>query len=102
MGDPVVLDIGLPNPPNDWPRLFTDTAAAALVPPLSAGSHKGTRGRVVIVGGAPGMTGAARLAARSAFAAGAGLVHVIAPAESVQAIAAAEPDVQTANPMGTA
>ena len=107
VGDLVVLDIGLPNPPNDWPRLFTDTAAAALVPPLSAGSHKGTRGRVVIVGGAPGMTGAARLAARSAFAAGAGLVHVMAPAESVQAIAAAEPDVQTlaqplAVPLGTA
>jgi NAD(P)H-hydrate epimerase len=42
------------------------------------------------------MTGAARLAARAAFAAGAGLVHVLAPAPSVAAIAQAEPDVQTA------
>ena len=50
----------------------------------SAGSaptdHKGTRGRVVVVGGDAGMTGAIRMAARAAFAAGAGLVHAVAPA----------------------
>jgi NAD(P)H-hydrate epimerase len=50
---------------------------------------------VVIVGGSPGLTGAARLAARAAFGAGAGLVHVMAPASSVAVLAAAEPDVQT-------
>ena len=41
------------------------------------------------------MTGAVRLAARSAFAAGAGLVHAVSPAETVAALVQAEPDLQT-------
>lgn len=39
-------------------------------------SHKGTRGDTLIVGGAPGMAGAAWLAARAAHAAGSGRVLV--------------------------
>lgn len=39
-------------------------------------SHKGTWGDVAVVGGAPGMTGAALLAARAALHAGAGRVFV--------------------------
>lgn len=38
-------------------------------------SHKGSHGDVVVVGGAPGMVGAAWLAARAALAAGAGRVY---------------------------
>lgn len=38
-------------------------------------THKGTRGDVVVVGGGPGMVGAAWLAARAALAAGAGRVY---------------------------
>jgi NAD(P)H-hydrate epimerase len=41
------------------------------------------------------MLGAARLAARAAFAAGAGLVHLVAPASSAAVVATAEPDLQT-------
>ena len=41
------------------------------------------------------MTGAMRMAARAAFAAGAGLVHAVAPAETVAALVQAEPDLQT-------
>jgi len=93
-GDLVVVDIGFAPPDPGWPILFTSAGAASLVAPFPSRAHKGTRGRVVIVGGAPGMTGAARLAARAAFQAGAGLVHVLAPAESVAVLAAAEPDVQ--------
>jgi hydroxyethylthiazole kinase-like uncharacterized protein yjeF len=40
-------------------------------------SHKGTFGDVVIVGGAPGMSGALRLAAHAALAAGAGRVIAV-------------------------
>lgn len=40
-------------------------------------SHKGSYGDVVIVGGAPGMRGAAQLAARAALYSGAGRVYVI-------------------------
>jgi NAD(P)H-hydrate epimerase len=41
------------------------------------------------------MSGALRLAARAAFAAGAGLVHAVAPDETIAALVQAEPDLQT-------
>jgi NAD(P)H-hydrate epimerase len=91
----VVLDIGLPPPEPSWPRLVTDEWAAHHFPVFKATDHKGTRGRIVIVGGAPGMSGAVRMAARSAFAAGAGYVHVVAPAETIAELRGAEPDVLT-------
>ncbi len=43
---------------------------------LPHASHKGRRGDVWVVGGAAGMVGAARLAARAALAAGAGRVYL--------------------------
>jgi hydroxyethylthiazole kinase-like uncharacterized protein yjeF len=95
MGDVLVVDIGHPPAEPDWPALLTDRDAAEWLPRLRAGDHKGTRGRVVVVGGDAGMTGAVRMAARAAFAAGAGLVHAIAPAETVAALVQAEPDLQT-------
>ena len=88
-------DIGHPPADPTWPAVVTDLQAAEWLPRLRARDHKGTRGRVVVVGGAPGMTGAIRMAARSAFAAGAGLVHAVAPAETVAALVQAEPDLQT-------
>lgn len=94
-GAVVVVDIGLPPPDPAWPTLVTARWAAHRVMPFPAAAHKGDRGRVVIVGGDHGMSGAARLAARTAFGAGAGLVHVVAPAETVRELASAEPDVQT-------
>ena len=63
--------------------------------PFAAAVHKGQRGRVAIVGGDEGMTGAARMAARAAFAGGAGLVHAGRPAASVAMLARGEPDLQT-------
>ncbi len=96
VGDVVVVDIGFPPPDPAWPCLFTDAAALAILPALRADFHKGDRGRVVIFGGGPGLTGAARMAARSAFAAGAGFVHIVAPESTVAIFAAAEPDLQTA------
>ncbi len=50
-------------------------------------SHKGTFGRVLIVGGSVGMSGACAIAGRAALRSGAGLVRVAAP-ESVVPIAA--------------
>jgi NAD(P)H-hydrate epimerase len=94
-GDLVLVDIGLPAPDPSWPTLFTEGAAARQLAPFPADAHKGTRGRVVVIGGDEGMLGAARLAARAAFAAGAGLVHLVAPAGSVTVVSSAEPDLQT-------
>ncbi|HEX5388048.1 MAG TPA: NAD(P)H-hydrate dehydratase [Gemmatimonadales bacterium] len=93
-GDLVVIDIGHPAAP-PLPSLVTDADAAAWLPRLHASDHKGVRGRVVVVGGQPGMNGAVRIAARAAFAAGAGLVHAVAPAETVAALVQGEPDLQT-------
>src|SRR6267154_758550 len=70
-----VVDIGLPPADPVWPVLVTDAWAGARLPKLTPTMHKGDRGRVTVVGGAHGMTGAALHAARGALAAGAGLVQ---------------------------
>jgi len=62
-------------------NLAGSTASASLLPcptePVRRhGSHKGTYGDVAIVGGAPGMTGGALMAASAALHAGAGRVYV--------------------------
>jgi hydroxyethylthiazole kinase-like uncharacterized protein yjeF len=49
------------------------------LPPRHPNSHKGNYGRVLIVGGAPGMTGAALLAGKAALRSGAGLAQVALP-----------------------
>lgn len=95
VGDLVVVDIGHPPPDPAWPALVTDQQAAGWLRRFRSRDHKGDRGRVVVVGGDAGMIGAARMAARAAFAAGAGLVHAVAPPESVAALVQAEPDLQT-------
>jgi len=94
-GDIVVVDLGHPPPAADWPVLVGDAEASAWLPQLHAADHKGVSGLVVVVGGAPGMNGALRLAARAAFGAGAGLVHAVAPPETIAALVQAEPDLQT-------
>jgi ADP-dependent NAD(P)H-hydrate dehydratase / NAD(P)H-hydrate epimerase len=50
--------------------------ALRATPPRLHSQHKGSYGDVAVVGGAPGMVGAAWLAARAAHAAGAGRVYV--------------------------
>lgn len=95
IGHLVVVDIGHPTPDPSWPVVVTDIQAVEWLRRFRARDHKGVRGRVVIVGGAPGMMGAIRMAGRAAFAAGAGLVHAVAPPETVAALVQAEPDVQT-------
>jgi len=90
-----VVDIGLPPPDAAWPVLVTDAWAGARLPRLTPTMHKGDRGRVTVVGGADGMTGAALHAARAALAAGAGIVKLVASAETVAAARASLPDVLT-------
>lgn len=62
--------------------------------PRSRTSHKGLNGRVLIVGGATGMAGAARLAAEAALRAGAGLVHAAVAPASVAHVMAGRPEIQ--------
>ena len=65
-----VADTALP--PSAWLSGRDDLAEA--LPQRAHASHKGRYGDLVVVGGAPGMTGAALLAARAALSAGAGRV----------------------------
>jgi NAD(P)H-hydrate epimerase len=91
----VVVDIGLPAADPAWPLLVTDPWAGQRVPQLVPTMHKGDRGRVVVIGGASGMTGAALHATRAALAAGAGLVKLVAARETVDAARTTLPDALT-------
>lgn len=53
-----------------------DLLGPAPAPARSPTSHKGSHGQVLVVGGAAGMQGAARLAARAALSCGAGRVYL--------------------------
>jgi len=64
--DTLGVDAGTPS---GWLAGAPDSRARSL------SSHKGSHGDVAVVGGAPGMTGAAWLAARAAAVAGAGRVY---------------------------
>jgi len=94
-GKVVVVDIGFPPPDSAWPLLVTDRWAAERLPRLAPQMHKGDRGRVCVVGGADGMSGAALHAARAALGAGAGLVKLVATRETIAAAQASLPDVLT-------
>ena len=55
---------------------FAYLTGAPADPPRAHASHKGSYGDVAVIGGAPGMTGAALLAASAALQSGAGRVFV--------------------------
>lgn len=49
----------------------------ARIPMRPEESHKGTFGRVLVIGGSPCMSGAAYFSAKAAYRTGAGLVHIL-------------------------
>jgi len=63
--------------------------------PRAIDAHKGDFGKVCIVAGSVGMSGAAALAGRSALRAGAGLVRVAVPKSILPIVAAIEPSYTT-------
>jgi len=68
----------------------TVTAVPEL-PPRPTEGHKGTFGRVLVIAGSVGMTGAAALAGRAALRAGSGLVRVATSKSALPIVAAIEP-----------
>jgi NAD(P)H-hydrate epimerase len=66
------------------------------LPPRAPDSHKGDFGRVLIVAGSRGMSGAAVLCASAALRGGAGLVRVAVPADILAIVAAGNPCYMTA------
>jgi NAD(P)H-hydrate epimerase len=80
-GEVVVADIGIEA--GETANALVTPAILDEVPRRGPRDNKYTSGHVLVVGGSPGMTGAAALAARAAFRADAGYVTICAPAESV-------------------
>ena len=75
--------------------VITRSSLKPLLHLRKAASHKGDYGRVLVVAGSRGMTGAAVLAARAALKAGAGLVTVACPESERRIIACALPEAMT-------
>jgi len=65
------------------------------LPPRPIDGHKGTFGRVLVVAGSMGMTGAAALVGRAALRAGAGLVRVATARSVLPIVASSEPSYTT-------
>lgn len=59
--------------------IATHELVSRFLPPRHPNTHKGDYGRVLIIGGAPGMTGAAIMAGKAALRCGAGLAQVALP-----------------------
>jgi len=66
-----------------------------ILPKRKKDSHKGTYGRVLIVAGSAGMTGAGVLASRAALRSGSGLVHLAVPKDLVNFVDSLTPEVIT-------
>jgi ADP-dependent NAD(P)H-hydrate dehydratase / NAD(P)H-hydrate epimerase len=99
-GDIVIADIGIPGDvleSVEGPRvdLLTRGSMRELITPRAADSHKGDYGRVLIVAGSLGKTGAAHLSAIGALRSGAGLVTIATPASCQRVIAAMAPEYMT-------
>jgi hydroxyethylthiazole kinase-like uncharacterized protein yjeF len=88
-----VAEIGIPASVLDTikPSAFVNRPAlwGRLFPRPRADGHKYSRGHAVVVSGGVSTTGAARLAARGALRAGAGLVTIASPREALSVNAAA-------------
>jgi len=80
-GEIELANIGLE--PRETRHLRVTDHILALVPRKNEGDNKYSAGSVLLVGGSPGMSGAAALASRAAFRADAGYVAIAAPAESL-------------------
>jgi hydroxyethylthiazole kinase-like uncharacterized protein yjeF len=91
-GNLVIAEIGIPDAviedvDGPWVELLTRASMRTLIEPRSEDSHKGDYGRIVIVAGSRGKTGAAALAALAALRSGAGLVTVATPGSCLPIIA---------------
>jgi NAD(P)H-hydrate epimerase len=98
-GEVTVVDIGIP--PAAAHRvpvrceLLTEVEARGLVPPRRPDAHKGDAGRLLVVAGAPGKTGAAHLALTGALRGGVGLVTLAARPEVLPFALAGRPEAMS-------
>jgi len=74
-------------------RRLDEAEIATALPRRPRDAHKGSTGRVLVVGGGAGMPGAVRMAGVAALRVGAGLVTVAAAAENLAAVSGAHPEL---------
>ena len=74
-------------------RRITQRNLHGLLVPRARHAHKGDAGRVLVVGGQPGMPGAVRLAGEAAYRAGAGLVVLATHSAHAAQIGAVRPEL---------
>lgn len=94
-GEIAVVDIGLSRMSDDLPLLVDGAFVRSNTPIIPVTAHKGTRGKLVIVAGGPGMGGAAILAAEGAMRSGIGLVKVVTDERNVGSVHARLPEALT-------
>ena len=104
VGDLYLADLGLGEllaGQDALPQLLDQAGVLAQVPRFPPASHKGSRGRAVVLGGCADYPGAPALAALAALRCGAGLVAAVA--ESTEAVAALVPEaiLTPVPPLGT-
>jgi yjeF C-terminal region, hydroxyethylthiazole kinase-related/yjeF N-terminal region len=92
-GDIVLIDIGLDcdDVMSKLPRLLDAKWVSGRVPRIPVDAHKGTRGRLAIVGGGLGMAGAVILSGQAALRSGIGLLRIVASPANETAVHAAVP-----------
>ena len=90
-GTIVVVDIGLARPAESGITLADGLWVRDHIPSISPEAHKGSRKKLLLHGGAPGMAGAVILGLRAALRSGIGMVKASVHPSSVDAIHAAVP-----------
>lgn len=91
-----VVDIGLMDSHQFWKQISNKVASEnyvrSILPDRQAGAHKGTFGTALVIAGSLNYTGAALLAGKAAYRAGAGLVTLAVPAPLHAALAGHFPE----------
>lgn len=96
-GEVIVGDIGFPkesvNSIEASAYHYEPSDLSVLLPVRPVRSHKGTFGRVLVVAGCETMSGACYLAAKAAYAMGAGLVKVVSAADNREILLSSLPEI---------
>lgn len=98
-GELTVADIGIPTAViaglDIKQNIIMADAIRAIIPRRSPADHKGMSGRVLVVAGSRGLSGAAAMAAEGALRVGAGLVTLAAPGSLQDVLAVKLTEVMT-------
>ena len=96
-GDVLLDDLGVvaPQTPQFAPlmRRIDEGELVSGLPPRARASHKGTHGRLLVIGGGAGMPGALRLAGEAALRVGAGRVTAAGAPDNLLAVTATRPEL---------